>query len=163
MPHPLMNSTHTHTHIHTHIHTQHSSGPCLHPHAPPPHHTLSPLIYPHPYAPPTHTHLVPTPLSSPTRPPPPITPCPPSLPCSQRAPGPTPLGKEVTAELGNVTPYIVVPGGNWSQADMDYQVSSIVAGKAHNCGHCCIGLEVGGGGGRGEQGGDLEWPVRGAV
>ena len=67
---------------------------------------------------------------------------PPPFSCSQRSSGPTPLGKEVTAELGNVTPYIVVPGGNWSQADMDYHVSNLVAGKAHNCGHACIGLEV---------------------
>lgn len=35
--------------------------------------------------------------------------------------------KEITAELGNVTPYIVVPG-KWSEADLKYQAENIISG-----------------------------------
>lgn len=37
------------------------------------------------------------------------------------------LRKRVTAELGCVTPFIVVPG-QWSQGDMARQVDNIIAG-----------------------------------
>ncbi|KXZ52739.1 hypothetical protein GPECTOR_8g131 [Gonium pectorale] len=68
--------------------------------------------------------------------------------------GPMPLTatKRVTAELGNVTPYIVVPGGQWCAADVDYHASSIATALAHNAGHNCNGLEV--------LITDRDWPLR---
>ncbi len=67
-------------------------------------------------------------------------------PSTQRE-GPTrlPPSKHITAELGNVTPYIVVPGGDvaWSQSDIEYHASTVATALAHNAGHNCIALEVG--------------------
>jgi acyl-CoA reductase-like NAD-dependent aldehyde dehydrogenase len=51
------------------------------------------------------------------------------------------LNKRVTAELGNVTPYIIVPGP-WSQEDMEYHATSVASGLAQNAGHNCIAAEV---------------------
>ncbi|KAF5828342.1 Aldehyde/histidinol dehydrogenase [Dunaliella salina] len=50
-------------------------------------------------------------------------------------------GKPVTAELGNVTPYIIVPGP-WSEADLEYHAKSVAFGLIQNCGHNCITLEL---------------------
>jgi hypothetical protein len=47
----------------------------------------------------------------------------------------------VTAELGNVTPYIIVPGP-WSQEDLEYHATSVASGLAQNAGHNCIAAEV---------------------
>ena len=52
-----------------------------------------------------------------------------------------PCSKHVTAELGCVTPYIIVPG-KWSHADMEYQANEIVAGLINNSGHNCTKVEV---------------------
>lgn len=49
--------------------------------------------------------------------------------------------KKVTAELGCVTPAILVPG-DWTREEMEYVASGIVAGLASNSGHSCAGLEV---------------------
>ena len=49
--------------------------------------------------------------------------------------------REVTAELGCVTPYIVCPG-QWSQADLNYHAGTVVAGMTHNAGHNCLKAEV---------------------
>lgn len=49
--------------------------------------------------------------------------------------------REVTAELGCVTPYIVCPG-QWSQSDLDYHAGTVVAGMTHNAGHNCLKAEV---------------------
>lgn len=49
--------------------------------------------------------------------------------------------KEVTAELGNVTPYIIVPGP-WSDDDIAYHASNVAAGLVNNNGHNCLAAEV---------------------
>ena len=51
------------------------------------------------------------------------------------------LQKEVTAELGNVTPYIIVPGP-WSDEDLVYHAGNVAAGLINNCGHNCLAAEV---------------------
>ncbi|DBB03304.1 hypothetical protein WJX82_011741 [Trebouxia sp. C0006] len=49
--------------------------------------------------------------------------------------------REVTAELGCITPYIVCPG-HWSLADLEYHAGTVVAGMTHNAGHNCLKAEV---------------------
>ena len=49
--------------------------------------------------------------------------------------------KEVTGELGCVTPYIVVPG-EWSTSDLEYHAGAIATGKSHNAGHNCLAAEI---------------------
>ncbi|GLC43063.1 hypothetical protein PLESTM_001426800, partial [Pleodorina starrii] len=68
--------------------------------------------------------------------------------------GRTPLSstKRITAELGNVTPYIVVPGGDWTADDIEYHASSLATALAHNAGHNCNGMEI--------LLTDREWPLR---
>lgn len=39
------------------------------------------------------------------------------------------LKKEVTAELSNVTPYIVVPG-KWSRGDLEHHADNIISGAS---------------------------------
>jgi acyl-CoA reductase-like NAD-dependent aldehyde dehydrogenase len=51
------------------------------------------------------------------------------------------LTKRVTAELGNITPYIIVPG-KWSEADLNYHACNVASGLAQNAGHNCIAAEV---------------------
>ncbi len=46
------------------------------------------------------------------------------------------IDKEVTSELGNVSPLIVVPGP-WSDADLDYQAKSVASMLAANSGFTC--------------------------
>jgi acyl-CoA reductase-like NAD-dependent aldehyde dehydrogenase len=46
------------------------------------------------------------------------------------------LNKPVTAELGAVTPVLVVPGA-WSRADLDFQAKQIVGMVAHNASFNC--------------------------
>ena len=52
-----------------------------------------------------------------------------------------PFTKPIHAELGCVTPYIILPG-NWSEEDLDFQAKQCVSGKVHNAGHNCVALEV---------------------
>lgn len=60
----------------------------------------------------------------------------------QPGPGAVPrIAKPVTAELGNVTPYIVVPG-QWSRGEMEYWAKMLVFAKGQNAGHNCIAAEV---------------------
>lgn len=47
----------------------------------------------------------------------------------------------ITAELGGVSPIIVVPG-EWSQADLRFQAEHIVTMRLHNSGHNCIAGQV---------------------
>jgi acyl-CoA reductase-like NAD-dependent aldehyde dehydrogenase len=47
------------------------------------------------------------------------------------------LKKAMTAELGNVTPLIVVPGP-WTSGDVGYQAEHIATGLAHNAGFNCV-------------------------
>jgi acyl-CoA reductase-like NAD-dependent aldehyde dehydrogenase len=47
------------------------------------------------------------------------------------------LEKEITSELGGVSPIIVVPG-NWSRRDLRFQAENVVTQRLHNAGHNCI-------------------------
>lgn len=47
------------------------------------------------------------------------------------------LKKEMTAELGNVTPLIVVPGP-WTSSEVGYQAEHIATGLVHNAGFNCV-------------------------
>jgi aldehyde dehydrogenase (NAD(P)+) len=49
--------------------------------------------------------------------------------------------KPVTAELGNVSPTIVVPGP-WSPADIAYQAEHVLTQKTHNAGFNCVATQV---------------------
>ncbi len=51
------------------------------------------------------------------------------------------ITKRVTAELGNVTPTIVIPGP-WSDADIAYQAEHVVTQKMHNAAFNCIAAQV---------------------
>ncbi|KAG1651978.1 hypothetical protein FOA52_009372 [Chlamydomonas sp. UWO 241] len=53
--------------------------------------------------------------------------------------------KQITAELGCVTPCVVVPppaGSPWTKEEIQHNVSQVVAGLLQNCGHNCVSLEV---------------------
>jgi acyl-CoA reductase-like NAD-dependent aldehyde dehydrogenase len=54
------------------------------------------------------------------------------------------LTKRVTAELGNISPVIVVPGpaGSWSAADLRYQAESLVTMLVNNAGFNCNAARV---------------------
>ncbi len=54
------------------------------------------------------------------------------------APG---LGKQVTSELGGVSPIIVVPGP-WTDADFKYQAAQIATAKLINVGYNCIAPQI---------------------
>lgn len=51
------------------------------------------------------------------------------------------LSVPITAELGGVSPIIVVPG-EWSRADLRFQAEHIVTMRLHNSGHNCIAGQV---------------------
>jgi acyl-CoA reductase-like NAD-dependent aldehyde dehydrogenase len=51
------------------------------------------------------------------------------------------LSHPITAELGGVSPIIVVPG-EWSDADLRYQAEHVVTMRLHNSGHNCIAGQV---------------------
>jgi len=51
------------------------------------------------------------------------------------------LKKPITAELGGVSPIIVVPG-RWSKADLRFQAEHVVTMRLHNSGHNCIAGQV---------------------
>ena len=54
----------------------------------------------------------------------------------------TPItSKRVTAELGGVSPTIVVPG-KWSKRDLRFQAEHIVSQKMHNVGFNCVATQV---------------------
>lgn len=55
-----------------------------------------------------------------------------------RAAGTPQITKEITSELGGVSPIIVVPG-DWSRGDLVYQAEHVVTQRLHNAGHNCIG------------------------
>ncbi|BDA42382.1 hypothetical protein COCOBI_03-2690 [Coccomyxa sp. Obi] len=72
----------------------------------------------------------------------------------QKKVGEPPLKKEVGAELGCVTPYIITPGA-WTQDDIEYYADEIVAGLVHNAGHNCTKAEI--------LITDKDWPQREAL
>jgi acyl-CoA reductase-like NAD-dependent aldehyde dehydrogenase len=51
------------------------------------------------------------------------------------------LTKYVGAELGCVTPYIIVPG-EWDAQTIEYHAANVISGTVHNAGHNCLGCEV---------------------
>jgi aldehyde dehydrogenase (NAD(P)+) len=51
------------------------------------------------------------------------------------------LGKEITSELGGVSPTIVLPG-RWSPADLRFQAEHLVTQRLHNGGYNCIAGQV---------------------
>jgi len=51
------------------------------------------------------------------------------------------LNKPITAELGGVSPFIVVPG-DWSPADLRYHAEHIATSKLINAGHNCNATQV---------------------
>jgi acyl-CoA reductase-like NAD-dependent aldehyde dehydrogenase len=55
----------------------------------------------------------------------------------RRAAGTPQLTKEITSELGGVSPIIVVPG-KWSKRDLRFQAENVVTQRLHNAGHNCI-------------------------
>ena len=59
----------------------------------------------------------------------------------RRAAGTPSIDKPVTAELGGVSPAIVVPGA-WTEADLRYQAEHIATQKLHNAGHNCVATQV---------------------
>lgn len=59
----------------------------------------------------------------------------------RKARGQPRLTKPVLAELGNVTPLIVVPGP-WSSRDVGYQAEHVATGVAHNAGCNCVSTRV---------------------
>lgn len=52
-----------------------------------------------------------------------------------------PYTKPVAAELGCVTPYIIVPG-QWTDADIDYHAETVATGLTQNAGHNCLKAEI---------------------
>jgi hypothetical protein len=51
------------------------------------------------------------------------------------------LDKPITAELGGITPFIVVPG-DWTDADLKFQAEHIASTKLTNCGHNCNATQI---------------------
>ena len=52
-----------------------------------------------------------------------------------------PYPKPVSAELGCVTPYVLVPG-RWSEADLEAKAAEVVAAVAHNASCNCLAAKV---------------------
>lgn len=52
------------------------------------------------------------------------------------------LEKPVTGELGCFSPYIITPGGHWTEADLEYQAAQVATGLIHNASHNCSAAEV---------------------
>jgi aldehyde dehydrogenase (NAD(P)+) len=59
----------------------------------------------------------------------------------RRAEGRPLLDKPITAELGGVSPIIVVPGA-WSEADLAFQAEHVATMRLQNAGHNCIAGQV---------------------
>jgi len=55
--------------------------------------------------------------------------------------GRPPFDKHVSAELGSVTPYIIVPG-DWDDVQIEFHAANVVSGLTNNAGHNCLALEV---------------------
>ncbi|KHO28020.1 aldehyde dehydrogenase [Mycolicibacterium setense] len=51
------------------------------------------------------------------------------------------LDKEMTAELGGVSPTIVLPGV-WSKADIEFQANHVATQRLHNNGYNCVAAQV---------------------
>jgi acyl-CoA reductase-like NAD-dependent aldehyde dehydrogenase len=51
------------------------------------------------------------------------------------------LEKDMTAELGGVSPTIVLPG-DWTKADIEFQANHVATQRLHNNGYNCIAAQV---------------------
>jgi acyl-CoA reductase-like NAD-dependent aldehyde dehydrogenase len=51
------------------------------------------------------------------------------------------LRKEITSELGGVSPVIIVPGA-WSRRDLQYQAEHVATQRLHNGGYNCIAAQA---------------------
>lgn len=51
------------------------------------------------------------------------------------------LQKPIGAELGCVTPYVIV-GGDWTQEELEYHAKQVVSGATQNAGHNCLTTEI---------------------
>ncbi|BAC09455.1 tll1903 [Thermosynechococcus vestitus BP-1] len=51
------------------------------------------------------------------------------------------LTKPVTAELGNVTPLLMVPG-EWTESELAYQARQVASALVHNASFNCIGAQI---------------------
>lgn len=51
------------------------------------------------------------------------------------------IDKEITSELGCVSPVLVVPGA-WTDAELDYQARQVASMLAYNCGFNCNGARL---------------------
>ncbi|WP_396923028.1 aldehyde dehydrogenase family protein [Mycolicibacterium sp.] len=51
------------------------------------------------------------------------------------------LDKEMTAELGGVSPTIVLPG-KWSKSDIEFQANHVATQRLHNNGYNCVAAQV---------------------
>jgi aldehyde dehydrogenase (NAD(P)+) len=51
------------------------------------------------------------------------------------------LDKEMTAELGGVSPTIVLPGP-WSRSDIEFQANHVATQRLHNNGYNCVAAQV---------------------
>ncbi|MFT4041728.1 MAG: aldehyde dehydrogenase family protein [Gordonia sp. (in: high G+C Gram-positive bacteria)] len=60
---------------------------------------------------------------------------------ANRAAGTPLLTKEISSELGGVSPVIVIPG-EWSDADLQFQAEHVATQRLHNAGHNCIGTQL---------------------
>ncbi|MDZ8200497.1 aldehyde dehydrogenase family protein [Microbacterium sp. SSW1-59] len=60
---------------------------------------------------------------------------------ARRADGNPLLQTPITAELGGVSPIIVVPG-EWSEADLAYQAEYVATMRLQNAGHNCVAAQV---------------------
>ncbi|WP_320669362.1 aldehyde dehydrogenase family protein [Patulibacter defluvii] len=59
----------------------------------------------------------------------------------RKAAGEPQIAKEVTSELGGVSPVIVVPG-RWKAADLKFQAEHVATQRLHNGGYNCIAAQV---------------------
>ena len=59
----------------------------------------------------------------------------------RKADGDPLLAKDITSELGGVSPVIVVPG-DWSTADLKFQAQHVATMRLHNGGYNCIAGQV---------------------
>ena len=60
---------------------------------------------------------------------------------ARKARGEKLIDTPVTAELGNVSPVVIVPG-NWSSSDLRYQAKHVATMLAHNAGFNCLSARV---------------------
>lgn len=60
---------------------------------------------------------------------------------ARKAAGEPILTKEISSELGGVSPTIVLPG-HWSRADIEFQAEHIATQRLHNSGYNCVASQV---------------------